>query len=143
MRRRNVQVLQHLEGMKILNTVAAELTKRQKAAVVAVSDSYGELIALLRIGDVPLSSIRIAMNKAWTAARERQDSAAIGKASRDPKSGFDISYYGDSRYVGWGGGVPVWREDRIVGAIGVSGLPEESEDIELAELGVAAVTGNP
>jgi hypothetical protein len=48
-------VLQHLEGMKIMDTVAAELTKRQNAAVVAVSDSYGELIALLRIGDVPLS----------------------------------------------------------------------------------------
>jgi hypothetical protein len=41
--------------MKIMDTVAAELTKRQNAAVVAVSDSYGELIALLRIGDVPLS----------------------------------------------------------------------------------------
>jgi glc operon protein GlcG len=135
-------VLEHLEGMKIVNTIAAELTKRQKGAVVAVSDSYGELIALLRVGDVPLSSISIAMNKAWTAARERQDSAAIGKACRDPQTGFDISYYGDSRYVGWGGGVPVWREGKIVGAIGVSGLPEESEDIELAELGVAALAGN-
>jgi glc operon protein GlcG len=135
-------VLQHLEAMKMVNSVAAELTKRQKAAVVAVSDSYGELVALLRVGDVPLSSIRIAMNKAWTAARERQDSAAIGKASRDPKSGFDIGYYGDSRYVGWGGGVPVWREGRIVGAIGVSGLPEEAEDIELAQLGIAALSEN-
>lgn len=136
-------MLQHLEGMKMVNSVAAELTKRKKAAVVAVSDSYGELIALLRVGDVPLSSIRIAMNKAWTAARERQDSASIGKASRDPQSGFDIGYYGDSRYVGWGGGVPVWREGMIVGAIGVSGLPEEAEDIELAELGIAALSENP
>jgi glc operon protein GlcG len=135
-------MLEHVEAMKVIDTVAAELTRRQKAAVVAVSDSYGELIALLRIGDAPLSSIRIAMNKAWTAARERQDSAAIGKASRDPKSGFDISYYGDSRYVGWGGGVPVWREGKVVGAIGVSGLAEESEDIELAELGIAALTAN-
>ncbi len=129
-------MLQHFEGMKIIDAVAAELTRRQKAAVVAVSDSYGELIALLRIGDAPLSSIQIAMNKAWTAARERLDSAAIGKASRDPKSGFDISYYGDSRYVDWGGGIPVWREGKVVGAIGVSGLPEEAEDIELAEIGV-------
>jgi glc operon protein GlcG len=133
-------MLQHVEAMKVIDTVAAELTRRQKAGVVAVSDSYGELIALLRIGDAPLSSIQIAMNKAWTAARERLDSAAIGKASRDSKSGFDISYYGDSRYVGWGGGIPVWREGKVVGAIGVSGLPEEAEDIELAELGLAALT---
>ena len=132
-------MLQHFEGMKIIDAVAAELTRRQKAAVVAVSDSYGELIALLRVGDAPLSSIQIAMNKALTAARERLDTGAIGKASRDPKSGFDISYYGDSRYVGWGGGIPVWREGKVIGAIGVSGLPEEAEDIELAELGLTAL----
>jgi glc operon protein GlcG len=131
--------LSHSDAMRGVNTVAGELTRRQKAAVVAVTDDHGELIALLRVGDAPLSSISIAMNKAWTAARERQTSAAIGQASKDRHSGFDIGYYGDSRYVGWGGGVPVWRNGQVIGALGVSGL-EEAEDVELAELGVGAVT---
>ena len=139
---RTVEMLDHVAAMKAVDAIAAALTQRQKAAVVAVADSYGELVALLRIGEVPLSSIRIAMNKAWTAARERQATAEIGKASRDPRSGFDISYYGDTRYVGWGGGVPVWIDGRIIGAIGVSGLPDESDDVELAELGVAALRTN-
>jgi glc operon protein GlcG len=132
-------VLDHLEAMKIVRAIEAELTRSRQAAVIAVSDSYGELIALLRVGDVPLSSIRIAMNKAWTAARERQATADIGKASRDPRSGFDISFYGDARYVGWGGGIPVRRGGKVIGAVAVSGLPEELDDAALAELGAAAL----
>ena len=76
------------------------------------------------------------------AARERQPSADVGKASRDPESGFDMSYFGDARYVGWGGGIPVWRAGHVVGAIGVSGLPDESDDVELAELGIAILTAS-
>lgn len=135
-------MLQHKDALQAIEAIATELARRQKAAVIAVADSYGELLGLLRVGDVPLSSIRIAMNKAWTAARERQTSADVGKASRDPNSGFDISYFGDARYVGWGGGIPVWRDGHVVGAIGVSGLPEESEDVELAELGISFLTAS-
>ncbi len=54
-------------------------------------------------------------------------------------NGFDMAYFGDSRYIGWGGGLPVIIDGEVVGAVGVSGLPE-SDDIELAELGVAAIT---
>jgi len=134
-------MLQHLEGMKIVNTVAAELTKRQKAAVVAVSDSYGELIALLRIGDVPLSSIRIAMNKAWTAAREHKATKEIGEKVKHPESGHDIAYYGDPNYVGWGGGLPISKNGEVVGAIAVSGL-SSSEDAALAALGVELIAAS-
>ena len=45
-----------------------------------------------------------------------------------------MGYYGDRRYVGWGGGIPVFFEDKVIGAIAVSGLVE-SEDIELAKIG--------
>jgi uncharacterized protein GlcG (DUF336 family) len=38
----------------------------------------------------------------------------------------------------WPGGLPVIMNGKVVGAVGVSGLPEE-EDMELAELGVAAI----
>ena len=44
----------------------------------------------------------------------------------------------DFGYVGWGGGVPLVVGDDVVGAVGVSGLPED-DDIALAELGAAAL----
>ena len=59
---------------------------------------------------------------------------------RDPVGGFDIAYYADKRYIGWGGGVPVVVAGKVVGAVAVSGLPE-AEDAELAALGVQAIVG--
>jgi glc operon protein GlcG len=103
-----------------------------------VADDHGELIALMRMDGAPLSSIVIAVNKAWTAARERKPSFEVGRAVRHPETGFDIAYYGDQRFVGWGGGVPVVIGGVVVGAVAVSGAPE-AVDVELAALGAAAI----
>ena len=93
---------------------------------------------MFRGDGAPLPSIVIATNKAWTAARERKPSFELGQASRDPQKGFDMAYYGDPRYIGWGGGVPVVVAGNVVGAIAVSGLSQE-EDMELAGMAVEAV----
>jgi glc operon protein GlcG len=92
----------------------------------------------MRMDGAPLSSIVIAANKAWTAAREKKPSFEIGRAVRHADTGFDIAYYGDQRYIGWGGGVPVVIGGTVVGAVAVSGAPE-AVDVELAALGVAAI----
>jgi len=126
--------LDHSEAKRIIDAIETELLKRKKAAVIAVSDNQGELIALLRMDWASVSSVLIATNKAWTAAREGKPTYDLGQFARDPQTGFDMGYYGDRRYVGWGGGIPVVYEDQVIGAIAVSGLTE-SEDIELARLG--------
>ncbi len=132
--------LGHSEAQKAIQAIQAELERRGKAAVIAVADTHGELIALLRLDGAPLASILIATNKAWTAARERQPTRQLGQAARHPETGFDLAYYGDSRYIGWGGGLPVVSNGKVVGAVAVSGVPE-MEDIELAQIGVAAILG--
>ncbi len=131
--------LGHAEAQRAIEAIKDELIKRHKAAVIAVADAHGELIGLLRLDGAPLPSIVIATNKAWTAARERKPSRELGQAARDPANGFDMAYYGDARYIGWGGGVPVIVDGTVVGAVAVSGLPEQ-EDMELVQLGVAAIT---
>lgn len=135
-----VTTLGHAEAQRAIQVIQAELQRRGKAAVIAVADAHGELIALLRLDGAPLASIVIAANKAWTAARERKPSREIGQAARDPVSGFDVAYYGDPRYIGWGGGVPVIVNNEVVGSIAVSGLPEQ-EDMEVVQIGVAAIVG--
>ncbi len=134
----NTLNLGHLEAQKIIAAIQLELEQRQKSAVVTVTDSHGELLALVRIAGAPLPSILIAQNKAFTAARERRPSRDIGQAARHPTDGFDLRNFGDSRYIGWGGGLPIFVDGVCVGAVGVSGLPE-SEDIELAKLGIKAL----
>ena len=130
--------LDQIDAQRAIQAIQAELAKRAKAAVIAVADAHGELIGLLRLAGAPLSSIGIATNKAWTSAREHKPSRELGQAARDPVTGFDMAYYGDSRYIGWGGGVPVSVAGVVVGAVAVSGLSER-EDVELAQIGVAAI----
>ena len=121
------------DAKRMIDAIETEIRKRQKAAVIAVADNQGELIALLRMDWASISSVVIATNKAWTAAREGKPTYEIGQSARDPQNGFDMRYYGDPRYIGWGGGLPVLHEGKVIGAIAVSGLPE-SEDMELAKL---------
>ena len=134
---RQLNCLGHAEAQRAVAAVQAQMEQRGKAGVVAVADPHGELIALLRLDGAPLGAILIASNKAWTAARERRPSKEIGQGARDPVTGFNVAYYGDSRYLGWGGGLPVWANGEVVGAVAVRGLPE-AEDMELAQIGAAA-----
>ncbi|MCP4165422.1 MAG: heme-binding protein [Chloroflexi bacterium] len=128
--------LSHTDAQKIVQTIQAELEKQGLGAAIAVADEHGELIAFLRTDGCPLASINNAINKAFTAARERKESRAVGDASRTED--FPITNFGDLRYTGWGGGVPILFQDQVVGAVGVSGLPEE-DDMVLALMGAALI----
>jgi len=129
------------EAKQAVDLIVEKALQLQKPAVVAVADSHGELIYFARMDGAPISSIRIAMNKAWTAARARKPTQQIGEKVRHPEQGYDIAYYGDPRFVGWGGGIPVWKDGEVAGAVAVSGLSSE-EDVALASLGVELITGS-
>jgi glc operon protein GlcG len=130
--------LTELEAQKIVNTIWAELKTRNKHAIIAVTDSHGELLAFLRMEKAKLSSIAIAQNKAYTSARTKRTTFEVGKNSTDPITGYDIAFYGDPKMVGFGGGVPIWHEGEVIGAVGVSGLSQEEDD-ELAKIGVESL----
>jgi glc operon protein GlcG len=138
---RTFQTIDHSEAKRAVDLIVEKALHMQKAASVAVADSHGDLICFLRMDGAPVSSIRIAMNKAWTAARERKPTKEIGEKVKHPEKGHDIGYYGDPRYVGWGGGIPVWKNGEVVGAVAVSGLSSK-EDVALATLGVELISGS-
>ncbi|MCX7316900.1 MAG: heme-binding protein [Hyphomicrobiales bacterium] len=121
-----------------VEVIRAETEKRGKSAVIAVVDSRGELISLLRMDGAAFSSVNVATNKAFTAARLKRPSSLIGRNARHPETGFNISYYSDPRYIGFSGGLPVIIDGQTVGAVAVSGLTE-AEDEELAELAITAI----
>jgi len=137
---KTTHTIDYSEAKQIIDRIVDKALHLKKAAVVAVADSHGELIAFARMDGAPVSSIRIAANKAWTAARERKSTQDIGEKARHPEKGHDIAYYGDPKFVGWGGGIPVWRDGEVVGSVAVSGL-SSSEDVVLATLGAELVAG--
>jgi glc operon protein GlcG len=132
------RVLSLAEAQQLIQHVQTAVEAQHKGAAIAVVDNHGELMAFARTDGCPFPSIQIAINKAYTAARERNSSRNLGEASR--RDGFPLTNFGELRYVGWGGGFPIWHEGAIVGAIGVSGLPEQ-EDMDLAQNAIRAVFG--
>lgn len=124
--------LSHSDAQKIIDLIRAQLEQRDQGAAIAVVDAHGELLAFLRTDGCPLPSIQNAINKAFTAARERKASREIGESSRT--EAWPLTNFGDLRYIGWGGGVPIMVDGEVIGAVGVSGLPE-ADDMELAQKG--------
>jgi len=135
---RTVVNLDYSDAKQALDLIIEKAQQMQKAVAVAVADSHGELIAFARMDHVPLPSIVIAINKACTAARTGKPTQEIGEKVKHPEKGHDISYYGDSRIIGWGGGIPVRTNGQVAGAIAVSGL-SSVEDAALATLGAELI----
>jgi glc operon protein GlcG len=133
---KTVPVLGHAEALACVDAIRAELARRGQTAVIAVADAHGELVVLLRLDGAPLSSIGVASNKAYTAARMQRTTRALGQRIRD--NGTDIAFYGDPRYVGFGGGMPVTIDGVVAGSVAVSGLTDV-EDEEIAALGIEAL----
>jgi|FLYL01.1.fsa_nt_gi glc operon protein GlcG len=130
--------LSHRHAARLIEAARVELERRVKGAAVAVADDRGELVAFLRTDGCPPPSLTIAQNKAFTAAREGIPTGELGTRSR--QEGFPLTYFGELRYVGWGGGIPLVVDGVVVGAVAVSGLPE-TEDVELAKLAAEALDG--
>ena len=135
---RSIKTLCDEDATAAIDAIRKELNAQSKAAVIAVVDAHGETLGLLRMRDAALSSVNVATNKAYTSARLRRPSGEVGRRSRHPDTGFDISYYGDPRYLGWGGGLPVIVDGSVVGAVAVSGLTD-AEDEALSAIGIAAI----
>lgn len=124
------------EALLAIDACATELRRRKKVGSIAVGDRHGELIAILRMDGASLPTPGIAANKAFTSSRVREPSGALGRAAL--ADGWDVHYHGDTRYVGWDGGLPVFYRGQCVGSVAVSGLTGV-EDLEIAEIGVNAI----
>ena len=133
-----IPTLDYSEAKRAIDLIMEKALEMQKAVVVAIADCRGELIAFARMDTAPVASVVIAMNKAWTAARTGKPTQEIGEKVRHPERGHDIAYYGDPRFVGWGGGLPVFKDGEVAGAVAVSGLSSK-EDSGLASLGASLI----
>jgi len=104
---------------------------------IAVVDEGGNLTAFARMDGAWLGSIDIAQSKALTARNFDMTSEALGAISQPGEMCFGIHVSNQGKTIIFGGGIPLTKGTRIVGAIGVSGgtVPQ---DIKVAEAGVSA-----
>jgi uncharacterized protein GlcG (DUF336 family) len=127
-----------LNSAKKVLAAAEKKAKEIKVPMnIAVMDIGGNLVVFERMDDAWLGSINIAINKAFTAVAFNMTTEALGKESLPDKSLFGIHATNEGGLVIFGGGIPLRKGDKLVGAIGVSGgaVPQ---DIEVAEAGAKA-----
>ena len=114
---------------------AAADPKRWRVAV-AVVDPGGHLVLLERMDGTQFGSIEVARQKAWTAVAFRRPSKAFEDMVAAGGAGVRLLRLEGATPIE--GGVPLLREGRIVGAIGVSGATSEQDGI-VARAGAAAL----
>ena len=133
---RGVPALSAADARRSAQAVASECARRGVSPVCAVVDAGGDLVCIWRPDAAQVASVGVATDKARTAAIYRRPS----KDFEDQASGGRASALHLARAVPLQGGIPITREDQVIGAVGVSGASSADEDQELAVLGADALS---
>ncbi|MEH2180952.1 GlcG/HbpS family heme-binding protein [Nostoc sp.] len=104
---------------------------------LAVVDVGGNLVAHIRMDDALIGSIDISINKAFTARAFNLPTKSLGENAQPGGQFYGIHASNGGRITIFAGGIPLQRDEQIVGAIGVSGGSGE-QDQAVAEAAVAA-----
>src|SRR6202051_3400109 len=103
---------------------------------IAVADGGGNLVAHARMDGAWLGSIDISIKKAYTSRAFDIATKDLATHSQSGGQFFGINASNDGRIMIFAGGIPLKRDGKVVGAIGVSGGSGE-QDQAVAEAGVA------
>lgn len=124
------------EALALANHSVQEAEKINKHIAVAICGPEGEMICFLRMDQASPAASKIAINKAYTAARDRKSTRVMGKFMLEENR--PSTFWGDSSITGFGGGMPIMAGDIVIGGIGISGLSEE-EDERIANAAITIV----
>ncbi|KAF1976659.1 DUF336-domain-containing protein [Bimuria novae-zelandiae CBS 107.79] len=121
--------------------LSASIQRAQAISVpmnVAVVDASLHLLAFARMDGAKLTSVDIAVNKAFTAAGHRVPTSSYKDKVVPGSAVWGINWTNGGRFSTIGGGVPIVKDGVVVGAVGCStGTPAQDEDVATA--GVEAV----
>jgi uncharacterized protein GlcG (DUF336 family) len=129
-----------LAGAKTLAAAAeAEAMKNNWRMVIAIVDEGGHLLYLERIDDTQTGSVRIAVDKARSAAGFRRPT----KVFEDALAGGRAAILGLRGAVPSEGGLPLMVDGKLIGAVGVSGgtAPQDGQVAKAAVDALAKMLG--
>jgi uncharacterized protein GlcG (DUF336 family) len=105
---------------------------------IAVADAGGGLMAHVRMDGAWLGSVKIAIDKAWTARAFDMSTEDLSHLTQSGQQGFGLNTTNDSRVVIFGGGIPIKVDGVVIGAVGASGGSVE-QDVAVARAAVAGL----
>jgi uncharacterized protein GlcG (DUF336 family) len=119
-----------IEEAKILIDGAALKAREIKVPMcIAVTDESGHLIAFDRMDGGKISSISIAIDKAFTGAVARRGTHVYNELCVPGKPTFGIHITNEGHFSVIGGGLPVFVNGEIVAGVGVSSGSAEQDQV--------------
>jgi len=103
---------------------------------IAVADEGGNLITHVRMDGAWIGSIDISIKKAYTSRAFDIATKDLAEHSQSGGQFFGIHASNDGRIMIFAGGIPIKRNGKVVGAVGVSGGSGE-QDHDVAEAAAA------
>lgn len=123
---------------RVLDAAVARATELGTPVCVEIVDPSGEPVLAARMDGAALMSSRIAADKAYTvvAFNGRDTEVWVPGLASKPEVLEGLNKM--PRFCILGGGVGLWSEGELIGAVGVSGASVE-QDVEVAKAAAAAV----
>ncbi len=127
-----------VEAEKAIAAARVKATEMGVAMAIAVVNEAGVLTAFIRMDNSELVAVPIAEDKAYTALVNRLTTAELGAQCQPGGPLYGLQNNLGGRMVIFPGGVPVWRDGVLIGAVGASGGTVE-QDHACASAGVKAL----
>ena len=108
---------------------------------ITVVDGGGNVRTQTRMDGARFGTLNVSANKAFTAAAFGAPAKVLTDLVQPGAPLFGFADAMGGRFVSFAGGVPLVREDEVVGAIGISGGSVD-QDQAIAEAGVAALSAS-
>ena len=124
------------QAKKAVAAAEAEAQKHAWPMAIAVVDNAGMLVTFQRADNTQTAAVQIAQDKARSAAMFRRPTKAFNDALAKGGENLRILQFHGANSAE--GGIPLYVDGKMVGAIGASGMAAE-QDGAVAAAGVAAL----
>ena len=125
------------DAQRVIAAAAKKADEIGQPMNIAVADEGGNLVSHVRMDGAWIGSIDISIKKAYSSRAFDIATKDLAAHSQSGGQFFGINASNDGKIMIFAGGIPLKKNGKVVGAIGVSGGSGE-QDHEVAEAGVAA-----
>ena len=125
------------DAQHVIAAAAAKAQEIGQPMNIAVADEGGNLVAHVRMDGAWIGSVDISIKKAYTSRAFDITTKDLATHSQSGGQFFGIHASNSGKIMVFAGGIPLKRDGKVVGAVGVSGGSGD-QDHAVAEAGAKA-----